>query len=58
LAIIKEYRQYGFGKVLVEKLEEEAAKAGTEGRAPAQDGKVTIKSHSQVCAIPLSHSAT
>ena len=48
---MKEYRQYGFGTVLVEKLEEEAVRAGKDGRAPVQDGQVTIKAHSQVSYV-------
>lgn len=45
---MKEYRQYGYGRVLVDKLEEAAVKAGRDGRAKVEDGQVTIKSHSQV----------
>lgn len=48
LAILKEYRQFGFGRVLVEKLEEQAVKAGRAGRTEVKDGLVTVKCHSQV----------
>jgi GNAT superfamily N-acetyltransferase len=45
---MKEYRKYGFGRVLVEKLEEAAAEAGRQGKAEVKDGKVLVKCHSQV----------
>lgn len=52
LAILKEYRQFGFGRVLVDKLEEAAVKAGQAGRTEVKEGQVTIKSHSQVSLPP------
>jgi GNAT superfamily N-acetyltransferase len=45
---MKEYRKYGFGRVLVEKLEEAASEAGRQGKAEVKDGKVLVKCHSQV----------
>ena len=48
LAILGDYRKYGFGRVLVEELERAAALAGREGKAEVKDGKVLIKCHSQV----------
>jgi hypothetical protein len=48
LAILADWRKYGFGKVLVQELERAAALAGREGKAEVKDGKVLIKCHSQV----------
>jgi hypothetical protein len=48
LAILGDWRKYGFGRVLVEELERAAALAGREGKAEVKDGKVLIKCHSQV----------
>lgn len=48
LAILGNWRKYGFGKVLVQELERAAALAGREGKAEVKDGKVLIKCHSQV----------
>jgi len=53
LAILGDYRKYGFGRVLVEELERAAALAGREGKAEVKDGKVLIKCHSQVSAHDL-----
>jgi hypothetical protein len=53
---MKEYRKYGYGRVLVEELERAAALAGREGKAEVKDGKVLIKCHSQVsplCILPF-----
>jgi hypothetical protein len=48
LAILGDWRKYGFGRILVEELERAAALAGREGKAEVKDGKVLIKCHSQV----------
>jgi len=48
LAILSDWRKYGFGRVLVEELERAAALAGRESKAEVRDGKVLIKCHSQV----------
>ena len=48
LAILADWRKFGFGKVLVQELERAAALAGREGKAEVKDGKVLIKCHSQV----------
>jgi hypothetical protein len=48
LAILGDWRKYGFGRVLVEELERAAALAGREGKAEVKDGRVLIKCHSQV----------
>jgi GNAT superfamily N-acetyltransferase len=51
LAIMPDYRKYGFGRVLVDKLEEAAVEAARQGKAEVKDGKVLIKCHSQVCPL-------
>ena len=48
LAILGDWRKFGFGRVLVKELERAAALAGREGKAEVKDGKVLIKCHSQV----------
>jgi hypothetical protein len=48
LAILADWRKFGFGKVLVQELERAAALAGREGKAEVKDGKVLIRCHSQV----------
>jgi hypothetical protein len=53
LVVSKEYRQFGFGRVLVLKLEEEAVRLGKEGKGVMEDGKVKVKIHSQVSGVPL-----
>ena len=55
LAILKEYRQYGFGRVLVDELEKAAIEAARSGRAQVTEGKVAIKSHSQVGRLYSEH---
>lgn len=54
--VLEKYRQFGFGKVLVEKMEEEAVRLGKEGKGVVVDreggGKgVKIKLHSQVGVV-------
>jgi len=51
LAILSDWRKFGFGRILVEELERAAALAGREGKAEVKDGKVLIKCHSQVSHI-------